>query len=67
MEIIKRGTDPKDIEYELTCSNCKTIIRAKRSECSFRSCYDGSELHHSCPVCGKTAYYYFSNCEYLDR
>lgn len=61
MEIIKRGTNPQDIEYEMTCSNCKTVIRAKRSECRMSSYQrDGNCLIHLCPICNKEIYHNIS-------
>ena len=50
MEIVDKKPVPV---YEMTCSECKSIFRYKKSEVSY--------LHITCPVCGISDWANISN------
>jgi RNase P subunit RPR2 len=52
MEILYKGTLPGDMEYQVTCINCKSILKFKRCEAIETTDWrEGSYLRVTCPVC----------------
>ena len=50
MRIVFKGVDPKTVEYEQTCTECKTIFAFFKVEVEHDQ-RDGSYIN--CPVCDK--------------
>lgn len=52
MEIIKRGIDPQEVEYQAACHNCGTEVKFKRKEAEVVPDWrDGNFMRVDCPVC----------------
>jgi hypothetical protein len=54
MEILRRGKNPEEKSAEFSCRNCKTELRANRSEGQdYFHQKDGNSCIFKCPVCDK--------------
>lgn len=52
VEVLKRGTPPADVVYEVRCIQCKSQLSFKRSEAKcIHDQRDGDYLTITCPVC----------------
>lgn len=52
IKILKRGRLPEEVEYEFTCSHCRTEFTAQEKDGKVGSDRrDGSWLEVACPLC----------------
>lgn len=60
MEIIKRGKAPEEKIWRGECTQCRSIIRAKRSELEIEHDFrEGNDFGRSlCPVCNASMIFY---------
>lgn len=60
MEIIKRGTDPRESIWVGNCGNCGSIMEAQQSELKIDSCprEHYKFAHDQCPVCDNGIIFY---------
>lgn len=56
VEIILRGVNPSEKEYEATCNHCRTRFKFKRSEAILASYPRETVLKIDCPVCNRGVY-----------
>lgn len=60
MKILKRGTPPSEVVYDVTCNNCHSEIQFERKEATFgQDQREGdSWLEIKCPVCDAKIFKY---------
>lgn len=51
IEIVRRGVSDGDKVAQFSCGECKSLLKAKKSDGESVSDHDGESIKFACPVC----------------
>ena len=52
MQILYKGIPPKEVRYQSTCSNCKSVLQYRKEEVKYEGSHrNGTYYSYTCPVC----------------